>query len=110
MKFSRSQFSYFLLSALPAGVLGGDVLSTSGFSTCISNPSIKVNNLNVQYNKNTRQITFDVAGSSDAVQKVTGTMVVSAYGQQIYTKEFNPCSVGMTEMCPGTFPACARRV
>ena len=90
-----------LLSALPAGVLGGDVLSTTGFSTCMNNPTVKVTKLDVTYNKNTRQLDFDVAGASEVVQKVKAKLVVSAYGQDVYTKDFDPCTTGMTEMCPG---------
>ena len=89
-----------LLSALPAGVLGGDILSTTGFSTCINNPSVKVTKLDVTYDKNTRQLSFDVAGISSESQKVTADLIVSAYGQQVYTKSFNPCDTGMVEMCP----------
>ena len=97
-----------LLSALPAGVLGGDVLETTGFSQCLSNPSVKVTKMNVQYNKNTRQLDFDVAGISSKVQKVKATLVVSAYGKTVYTDSFNPCdsSSSMTEMCPSRFTRC----
>ena len=90
-----------LLSALPAGVLGSDVLSTTGFSQCVNNPSVEVTNLNVTYNKNTRQLNFDVAGISKVVQKVKANLIVSAYGKTVYTKDFNPCDTGMKEMCPG---------
>lgn len=90
----------FLLSALPAGVLGGDILSTTGFSQCVNNPSVKVTKLNVQYNKNTRQINFDVAGISEQPQKVEATLLVTAYGKSVYTNTFNPCDKNMPEMCP----------
>jgi hypothetical protein len=93
----------FLLSALPAGVLGGDLLQTTGFSQCLNNPSVKVTKLDVTYNKNTRALDFDVAGISKEVQKVKATLVVSAYGKTIYTDDFNPCDTGMKEMCPGRF-------
>lgn len=89
-----------LLSALPVGVLGGDVLSTTGYSSCLDNPTVKVEKLNVTYNKNTRVLSFDVAGTSTAVQNVTANLIVSAYGQQVYNNTFNPCDTGMAEMCP----------
>ena len=92
---------FFLLSALPAGVLSGNVLSTTGFSQCLNNPTIEVTNLNVTYNKDTRNLAFDVAGVSQEVQKVRGTLVVSAYGKTVYTKSFDPCGENMPEMCPG---------
>ena len=92
-----------LLSTLPAGVLGADQLSTTGFSQCVNNPSVKVTNLQVTYNKNTRQLDFNVAGTSKVVQKVKASLVVSAYGKTVYTKDFNPCTTGMKQMCPSKF-------
>lgn len=89
-----------LLSALPAGVLGGDVLSTTGFSQCVNDPSVKVTKLDVTYDKNTRQLNFDVAGISKEVQKVKATLVVSAYGKEVYSNSFNPCEKEMQAMCP----------
>lgn len=101
MRYSGARrLPLFLLSALPAGVLGGSLLSTDGFSECISDPSVKVTNLDVTYNKDTRQLEFDVAGISTEVQKVKAALIVSAYGKEIYTKVFNPCDTGMKEMCP----------
>ena len=89
-----------LLSILPVGVLGGNILSTTGFSSCMNNGTVEVKKLDVSYDKNSRVLTFDVAGSSEIVQNVTATLVVSAYGKQVYTKDFNPCDTGMPEMCP----------
>lgn len=106
MRFSAARhLPLLLLSALPVGVLGGNILSTDGFSQCINDPSIKVTNLDVTYDKTTRKLLFDVAGVSDQVQKVKGKLIVSAYGQEIYTKDFNPCDAGnaMPQMCPGEF-------
>ncbi|KAF2487176.1 hypothetical protein BDY17DRAFT_341975 [Neohortaea acidophila] len=94
------------LAALPAGVLAGDVLETTGFSQCVSDPQVQVTAFNVQYNKNTRNLVFDLAGTSKVAQKVTAELVVSAYGKQIYTRSFDPCSLGLSEICPvpaGTF-------
>ena len=96
----RRLLPLFLLSALPAAVLSSSVLSTTGFSTCMNNPTIQVKTLNVAYNKNTRVLSFDVAGQSDKVQKVTADLEVTAYGKSIYTNTFNPCDTGMTELCP----------
>ncbi|KAK3707034.1 hypothetical protein LTR37_012366 [Vermiconidia calcicola] len=100
MRASRAQVFPLLLSALPAGVLGGNLLSTTGFSTCIDNPKVKVDKLDVTYDKTTRQILFDVAGESKEVQNVTATLIVSAYGREVYKNDFSPCDTGMVEMCP----------
>lgn len=91
-----------LFSMIPAGVFGADVLSTTGFSTCLDDSEIKVDKLDISYNKNTRKLTFNVAGESKSAQNVTANLVVTAYGKEVYSKEFSPCDEGMTEMCPGT--------
>lgn len=93
-----------LLSALPASVLGGDVLTSNGYSMCLNDPNIHVDRLNVTYDRNTRLLTFDVAGSSSKELNVTVDLVIEAYGQQVYTRTFNPCDihdVDMPQMCPG---------
>ena len=89
------------LSALPAGVLGADVLGTTGFSSCMNDADIKAETLNVQYDRRTRMVNFDIAGESKTEQKVEATMLVTAYGQTVYEKSFNPCDYpGMEQMCP----------
>lgn len=96
----------FLFGALPVSVLGGDILKTTGFSTCINNPAVKVTKFDAQYDKNTRKLVFDVAGESKEEQKVHADLIVTAYGKQVYTKSFDPCDLGMTQLCPvsgGTF-------
>ncbi|KAF2157831.1 TRP-domain-containing protein [Myriangium duriaei CBS 260.36] len=98
------------LSTLPVGVLGDNVLTTNGFTTCIDNPSLKVLNLNIQFDKTTNNVTFDVSGESDAVQNVTASLVATAYGKQVYQRDFNPCdsSTYVQQLCPvpqGVFSA-----
>jgi len=63
---------------------------------CSSDPSITVKALDVTYNRTNRLLTFDVAGSSAEAQKVILNLVVSAYGQDVYTQEFNPCDGNST--------------
>lgn len=38
-----------LLNTLPAGVLASQILKTTGFSTCLPNPDITVQNVDVEY-------------------------------------------------------------
>ncbi|TID22276.1 TRP-domain-containing protein [Venturia nashicola] len=99
-----------LLGALPAGVFSEDVLETNGFSTCGAESDIKVNKMNIQYNKATQKVIFDVGGTSTKSQKVMASLVVSAYGKQVYQKSFDPCDEGtkVEQLCPvpqGTFQA-----
>jgi hypothetical protein len=90
-----------IFSALPLGVLGTDILTTNSFSTCLDNSAIRVDTLDVTYDRTTRKITFNIAGESTTAQNVTAKLVVSAYGKQFYEKSFSPCDQGMTQMCPG---------
>jgi hypothetical protein len=96
-------FSIFLaLSALPVGVWSTNILSTDGFSTCGTNSDINVQKMNIQYNQATNKVTFDVAGTSNKEQKVMASLVVTAYGKQVYQKTFNPCdsATEVAQLCP----------
>ncbi|KAI4201680.1 MAG: hypothetical protein LQ348_001613 [Seirophora lacunosa] len=99
-----------VLGALPVRVLCADILKTSGFTSCLDGSDIKVTNLNVEYDRSKGSVTFDVAGTSAKVQNVTASLTVSAYGKQVYTKDFNPCDAGsrVSQLCPvpaGSFSA-----
>lgn len=88
---------------LPAGVFGTDILKTTGFTTCLDNSTITVTNLDIQYNRAASAITFDVGGTSSREQNVTASLIVTAYGRQVYKKDFNPCDqdTKVVELCPG---------
>ena len=95
--------SILLCSALPAGVWGGDVLETNGYSMCGGSSDIQVQKMNIQYNRATQKVTFDVGGTSSKQQNVTASLTVLAYGQQVYKKDFNPCDAAskVDQLCPG---------
>lgn len=91
-------------------VSANDVLETTGFTTCMPNSDITVTALNIQYDRTTQLITFDVAGTSSKVENVTAALYVTAYGKQVYQKSFNPCEEDskVDQLCPvpaGTFAA-----
>ena len=71
----------------------------------MANSDITVTALDIQYDRTTQQITFDVAGSSSKVENVTAALYVTAYGKQVYQKSFNPCDEGskVDQLCPGEF-------
>ncbi|KAK0657188.1 hypothetical protein B0T16DRAFT_425505 [Cercophora newfieldiana] len=98
-------------SVLVNGVVGADILQTTGFSSCNNRTaSVSVQRVNISYNNNNKTVSFDVAGSSTQVQNVTAILNVTAYGQQIYSNAFDPCSPGtfVKQLCPvpiGTFSA-----
>ncbi|KAJ5875565.1 uncharacterized protein N7473_012912 [Penicillium subrubescens] len=90
--------------------LAADTLSTSGFSLCMQDSAINVQKLDVTYTKSTKLVVFDLAGTNSKEQNVTATLTVTAYGNQIYTKTFEPCGteVHVAELCPvpsGAFSA-----
>lgn len=92
-------------SALPARVLGGDILRTSGFTTCLASSAITVDKLDVQYDRSVNAVTFDVSGSSSKQQNVTASLTVTAYGKQVYQKDFDPCAedTKVQQLCPGEY-------
>ncbi|KAK0731690.1 hypothetical protein B0H67DRAFT_640048 [Lasiosphaeris hirsuta] len=95
------------------GVIGTDILQTDGFSTCATNgtrAAVSVQRVKISYNNDNKTVSFDVAGTSTQVQNVTAMLNVTAYGQQIYSNTFDPCSPGtlVKQLCPvpvGTFAA-----
>lgn len=98
-----------LLGVLPT-VFGGNVLSTEGFTTCQSDPDITVNNVDISFDKSTNIVTFNVAGSSAKQQEVVASLVVTAYGKQVYSNTFDPCAANtkIDQLCPvpaGSFAA-----
>ena len=101
---SRWVVSSIILAVLSATAFAGDILKTSGFTTCVDNAKITVTALNIQFDRSTKQVTFDVSGTSKAIQNVTASLIVTAYGNQVYQKDFNPCDEGtkVPELCPGT--------
>ena len=94
--------SSLTLLALLSGVLGSDILSTNGFSDCSNNSTITVNNVDLQFDRSTNLLTFDVSGTSSKQQAVTATLTVTAYGIQVYQKSFDPCdaSTKVDQLCP----------
>lgn len=88
----------------PAQILAADVLKTDGFTVCSTHSTVQVQRFNIEYDRTTQKLTFDVAGTSDKVQNVTASLSVSAYGRQVYQKDFDPCAPEsmVAQLCPGT--------
>jgi hypothetical protein len=96
-------WTFALLASLPARVLGGDILQTTGVSTCGPDADIQVNHMNITFDRATSQVSFNVGGTSTKQQAVTASLVVYAYGQQVYQKSFDPCenATRVAQLCPG---------
>lgn len=100
---------------LLSGALAADILKTNGFSNCITNSQINVNNVDISFDRSSNQITFDVSGTSDETQDVTATLIVTAYGVQVYNNTFDPCAADtkVEQLCPvpaGSFSASGTQV
>jgi len=95
--------SLLAFGALPARVVGTQILQTSGFSTCLDNSNITVNSVDIQYNNDNKTVSFNVAGSSTVAMNVTAVLNVTAYGNPVYSNSFNPCDVAtfVSQLCPG---------
>lgn len=91
-----------LLGFMATTVNAGQILKTSGFSDCGSDSSVKVDKIDISYNNENKTVSFDVAGSSSKVQNVTAILNVTAYGNTVYSKSFNPCDKGtfVEQLCP----------
>lgn len=102
---------FLLLASAPLGVIAGDILKTNGYSSCLSGPSdIRVNKLNIEFDRNTKKVKFDVSGTNEKEQKVMATLIVNAYGREVYKNSFDPCdgATKVDQLCPvpsGTFGA-----
>ncbi|KAH0491247.1 hypothetical protein TgHK011_002685 [Trichoderma gracile] len=87
---------------LMTGVMGDQVLTTTGFLDCGSMPSITINQLSMTYDNDAQIITFDIEGTSTSSENVTATLDVTAYGISAFTNTFNPCDPQtlVEQLCP----------
>ena len=104
----RIAIASFLL-VLPSIVLAADVLSSSGFTNCDQNADIKVNNADVRFDRASGVVDFSVSGTSNKQQNVKASLIVTAYGNQVFQKDFDPCdpSTKVDQLCPGEFYLCS---
>ncbi|KAL4801409.1 hypothetical protein BDV18DRAFT_84931 [Aspergillus unguis] len=105
-----TQFALAVLALSPLRAYAADTLSTGSLSTCLTGSDIKVNKLNVKFTRSTKNLDFDVSGTNAKEQNVTASLSVTAYGNDVYDKEFDPCDDAnyIEQLCPvpaGTFSA-----
>ncbi|KAF2687917.1 TRP-domain-containing protein [Lentithecium fluviatile CBS 122367] len=108
--YSAMLAPFILLASAPLGAWAGDVLKTNGYSSCQDNSDIQVNKLDIEFDRNTKKVKFDVSGVSQKSQNVMAVLIVNAYGKEVYRNEFNPCEdkTKVAELCPvpeGSFGA-----
>lgn len=95
---------FILLASAPLGALAADILKTDGYSLCQDNSEVTVQALNIEFDKNAKKVVFDVAGTSMKEQKIMATLIVNAYGKELYKNEIDPCKedTKVDQLCPGT--------
>ncbi|TRX98284.1 hypothetical protein FHL15_000929 [Xylaria flabelliformis] len=100
--WSIRKAAIWAIAFVATGVLGDDILVTSGFNNCNNNSDITVDKVDIKYNNADKTVTFNVAGTSAKEQNVTAKLTVTALGQNLFTKEFNPCLPGtfVEQLCP----------
>lgn len=102
----RTSIALLASAAFLPRALGGNILHTDGFTDCNNGTStVKVNNLDISFDKSTNQITFDVSGTSAEEQKVTAELLITAYGVKVYSDTFDPCAedTKVDQLCPGMY-------
>ena len=89
-------------TALLRSVHADTTLSTDGFSDCGGDSTIKVNKVDISFDKETNKVSFDVQGDSEKEQEVIASLVVTAYGIKVFEKDFDPCSdaTKVEQLCP----------
>jgi hypothetical protein len=105
ISYSTMLAPFILLASAPLGALAGDTLKTNGYSSCQANSDILVNKLNIEFDRDTKKVKFDVSGVSQKSQNVMAVLIVNAYGKEVYRDEFNPCKdeTKVDQLCPGMF-------
>lgn len=100
--WSLRKAATWAIAFLATRALGDDILVTNGFSNCNNNSDIKVDKVDIKYNNADKTVTFNVAGSSAKEQNVTAKLTVTAFGQDVFSTEFNPCAPAtfVTQLCP----------
>jgi hypothetical protein len=77
-------------------------LAFSSFSTCLADASIALNNIDIEYNQDTGNVTFSVSGTRKASQDVSAVLEVTAFNKSVYSMDFNPYDASryIAQLCP----------
>ncbi|RMZ91547.1 hypothetical protein DV736_g1200, partial [Chaetothyriales sp. CBS 134916] len=98
----RTSLILLAASSLLAPVIATSILKTNGFTDCGGDSTVKINKVDISFDRSNNTITFDVSGSSTKEQDVTANLIVTAYGIQVYNNSFDPCadSTKVDQLCP----------
>lgn len=93
-------------TAILPSVYADSVLKTDGFNDCGGDGSIKVNKVDISFDKGSNKVDFDLQGDSDKEQEVTASLVVEAYGVKVFEQDFDPCddATKVKQLCPRKWP------
>jgi hypothetical protein len=89
--------------ALLSTSFASDILFTSGFSSCLNDGPVVLNDFNLQLDRSTHLLTYNVSGWSAKQQKVKASLVVVAYGKQALNETLDLCATAtkVDQLCPG---------
>ena len=89
--------------ALLSSSFASDILFTSGFSSCLNDETVIVNNLNLQLDRSTDRLTYNVSGRGLKQLNVTTSFVMVAYGTLALNDSLDPCATDtkIDQLCPG---------
>ena len=96
-------------AAVLPSVYAESILKTNGFSDCGGDGSIKVNKVDISFDKDSSEVKFDLQGDSEKEQEVTASLIVEAYGVKVFEQDFDPCSdaTKVEQLCPREFSRAA---
>lgn len=108
--FAHRPLRAIISLAIWAGVALGaqNNLHTIGHSTtCMSNPLIVVDKLDISFNNDNRTISFFVSGRSNSTMNITATLNLLVAGRQVYADPLDPCNLStfVKGLCPSKCPA-----
>ena len=97
-----AQVAIIAFAVLPNYAFSADILSTQGFTSCMSDADVDIRKFDVTYDRSVGQVTFDIQGISPETQNITALATIYAYGHQISTTSVDPCEPNnyVEKLCP----------
>jgi hypothetical protein len=101
MKFS-SLGRLALFSWLPVIAASEQMLTSSSLNTCQDDSSFTASLFNVVYTPNNNSASVDIVATSSVEGYVKFDISLIAYGYEITRQKVDPCTIGLSGMCPMT--------
>lgn len=102
MGFNWLSVTCLVWTLLVGRLHAADLLSNNGFSSCLDNSALRVEKLDLTFDRDSGKFNFDVAGSCKKSQKVNASLSIEAYGQH-FTHDFDPCEEDIDSLCSSKY-------